>query len=263
MEDEGRLSKKQKVLVETETLSVLKASYLNHFSDYSRGRKTVTQKLPGKVWKLVFEDFLTETKRSCLEKGISFCEDKLPSSRTLQDALRGCISTEDTGNADIKGAEKVILQSEDVLQQLKQTDGHARRSMIKMRNEMISTEIRSPTSQQNQAPTKAATAKPAPLETRSQIMARTADSLESMAEVMKEGSISTIDLQKSQHLLAKENFSLYEADLARKQKAHSASIKAKETETKAKELQSLAFLLEHGVITKEELMTKAKAIADL
>jgi len=52
-------------------------------------------------------------------------------------------------------------------------------------------------------------------------------------------------------------------DLARKQKAHSASIKAKETETKAKELQNLAFLLDHGVITKEEFMTKAKAIADL
>src|SRR5690242_5373834 len=107
MEDEVRFSKKQKVLVETETLSVLKASYLNHFSDYSRGRKNITQKLPAKVWKLVFEDFIAETKKSCLDKGLSFSEDQVPSSRTLQDALRAVISTEETGNADVKGAERV------------------------------------------------------------------------------------------------------------------------------------------------------------
>eukprot|EP00474_Spongospora_subterranea_P002456 CRZ02914.1 hypothetical protein [Spongospora subterranea] len=62
-----------------------------------------------------------------------------------------------------------------------------------MRNEMISTEIRSPTSQQDQT----STTRTAPLETRSQIMARIADSLESMTEFMKENSISTVELLKS------------------------------------------------------------------
>jgi len=47
--------KLRRLFVDSNRLSVLMASYSKHFSEYSNGRKNVSQALPIKVWKKVGE----------------------------------------------------------------------------------------------------------------------------------------------------------------------------------------------------------------
>jgi hypothetical protein len=54
-----RAAKKAKIarhIVDTVLLSALISSYNAHFANYSVGRAKVTQVIPGKVWKAVYED---------------------------------------------------------------------------------------------------------------------------------------------------------------------------------------------------------------
>lgn len=58
-----RRIKKSRVAVETEHLATLKASYLVHFAEWSKGKKNITQKLPGAVWKSIYKDFIDDSKK--------------------------------------------------------------------------------------------------------------------------------------------------------------------------------------------------------
>jgi hypothetical protein len=49
---ETKSDKRQKVLIETETLAILVCSYNHHLSDYCKGRRHVTQRIPSKVWRI-------------------------------------------------------------------------------------------------------------------------------------------------------------------------------------------------------------------
>ena len=59
------------LIVDSIVLSSLVSSYTTHFAMYSSGRTNVTQLVPGKVWKLVYEQFLQE------HPGSKFQEDTL------------------------------------------------------------------------------------------------------------------------------------------------------------------------------------------
>ena len=64
---------------------------------YSSGRTNVTQLVLGKVWKLVYEQFLRE------HPGSKFQED------TLKDRLRETLKELKTGTSNKQGSEKAIL----------------------------------------------------------------------------------------------------------------------------------------------------------
>jgi hypothetical protein len=49
IDDVARTPKKPRVALETEHLATLKASYLVHFSEWSKGKTKVCQKLPGSM----------------------------------------------------------------------------------------------------------------------------------------------------------------------------------------------------------------------
>jgi hypothetical protein len=67
---------------------------------------------------------------------MEFDESCLPAERTLRDGLRAALDP-DAGVSDPAGATKVVPQSEEVLMRLKQSDSHARRVMIRHREDIV------------------------------------------------------------------------------------------------------------------------------
>ena len=106
-------------------LSSLVAAYTTHFAAYSKGRTTVTQLVPGKVWKLVYDQFLRE------HPGSKFAEE------TLKDRLRETLKELKTGTSNEKGSNRAILQADDVLTRLRNTDSHATRNILRLRQSML------------------------------------------------------------------------------------------------------------------------------
>ena len=78
-------------------LSSLVSLYTTHFATYSSERTNVTQLVPGKVWKLVYERFLRE------HSGSKFVED------TLKDKLRETFKELKTGTSNEEGSKKAVL----------------------------------------------------------------------------------------------------------------------------------------------------------
>jgi hypothetical protein len=104
----------------TDSLGILVQSYHKNFAEYSRCKTRVVQRVPAKVWKLVYADFKEGThlkaallRQSCIFMGMDFDESCFPAERTLQDRLRAALDP-DTGVSDPAGATKVVLQSEEV-----------------------------------------------------------------------------------------------------------------------------------------------------
>jgi hypothetical protein len=48
--------------ISTESLAIMVHSYHKHFAEYSRSNIRVMQRVPAKVWKLVYADFKEEAK---------------------------------------------------------------------------------------------------------------------------------------------------------------------------------------------------------
>lgn len=261
VEDSSRPSKKPRVALETEHLATLKASYLVHFSEWSKGKKKICQKLPGSVWKHVYKDFLEEQKKICTSQAIEFDWDKLPAARTLQDALKENIGSADTGESDMKGAEKVMLQSEQCLKDLKETDGHARRNMIKFRASLVAKGSKndSSSSSADDAETQARSDITSRM-TKSEVQARGVETLERIAEAMEENGKSTVELLQKhasiseRKLSQSENRALYFADENRR-KAELHTI-----DMKGKELANLAFLRDNKIISNDEFIEKARQL---
>jgi hypothetical protein len=125
--------------IQTETLATLVSSYHRHFSAYSKTKRRVVQRVPGKVWKQVYADCKDEVVEACQKAGMEYNDQTLPAERTLQDALRAALDP-DTGVSDREGATKVVPQSEDILRALKKSDGHARRVMLRHRDSIMAGE---------------------------------------------------------------------------------------------------------------------------
>jgi hypothetical protein len=209
--------KRQRAVVHTEKLAILVASYHTHYGDYCRGRKNVTQRIPAKVWKAVYIDFLQSCKDSisAIDPDLPFDESVLPAERTLQDALRACLD-QDTGVADEKNAEKVTVQDEDILRRLKKTDGHARRNMIMWRSKLISNPSSLSTGSKRTTSQEASTidingddsqnAEPIldRIESKKSMQRRAADAIEKIAKSMDESGIATVSLMKEQLSVTKE-----------------------------------------------------------
>jgi hypothetical protein len=128
-----RATKKAKTarqIVHTVHLSTLISSYNTHFAGYSVGRANFTQVIPGKVWKEVYEDYKTT----------------FPDSAFTEDALNVLVREElaqlNTGTSN-RGNERAELQAGDVLEQLKSTNNHAKRNVIRHRELIMSERMNS------------------------------------------------------------------------------------------------------------------------
>jgi hypothetical protein len=122
--------------ISSNTLTRLVGSYHKYFTEYSRTKKKVLQRVPAKVWKQVYADYLQDVQRACKVDEAEFEEQSLPAERTLQDALRAALDP-DTGASDLSGAEKVAPPSEDVLMRLKKSGEHSKRVLPRHRDEII------------------------------------------------------------------------------------------------------------------------------
>ncbi|PXF43744.1 hypothetical protein BWQ96_06476 [Gracilariopsis chorda] len=117
--------------VGADALVAMVESYSAHFAKYCVGRKKVVQKVPARVWKQVYQDYIDDKKEQARAAGMVFDLGKLPQERTLQDALRGALQGIETGVADcsLKGIDEATPQNVDLLTKLKQTDTFYRRKM--------------------------------------------------------------------------------------------------------------------------------------
>ena len=115
-----RRERSHRPIVDSHVLSSLVSSYTAHFATYSSGRTNVTQLVPEKVWKLVYEQFLRE------HSGSKFVED------TLKDRLRETLKELKIGTSNEEGSEKAILQADDVLTRLRSTNSHVTRNILNL-----------------------------------------------------------------------------------------------------------------------------------
>jgi len=81
--------------------------------------------IPTVAWKAVYNDYVIAYPKS------PFHED------TLKDLLRDALKDFKTGNCNEKGTEKVVLQFDGVLTQLKALDDHSMRNVLKLKQDFI------------------------------------------------------------------------------------------------------------------------------
>ena len=134
VEDEGpsqqpaklpRRERSHRSIVDSIVLSSLVSSYTTHFAMYNSGKTNVTQLVLGKVWKLVYEQFLQE------HPGSKFAED------TLKDRLQETFKELKTRTSNEEGSEKAVLQADDVLTRLNGTNSHATCNILKLWQTMV------------------------------------------------------------------------------------------------------------------------------
>ena len=120
----GRIRHNRSV-VESEQLSVMVASYHQHFGKYSNGRKQVLQLIPNAVWKLVYADFLQRF------------EDNLFQEETLKERLRDMLRELKTGTSNEEDSDRPAIQPEDVIDAIRATDGRAAQNVLRVCQSMI------------------------------------------------------------------------------------------------------------------------------
>lgn len=118
--------KSLRAILESQQLAMLVNTYNIHFEQYSNGRKKkVTQIIPYAVWKKVYAMYILAYPNNTLQE------------ETLKERLRDFLKEVKTGRSNPDGGLSACLQSNEVLEQLKQTDGHASRNVLKRRQDII------------------------------------------------------------------------------------------------------------------------------
>ena len=110
-------------LIDSVHLSLLVSSYHKHFNEYFVGRKKASsQFVPSLVWKLVYADFIKEYPNSTWKE------------ESLKERLKCALAELKTGTSNEENADKAVLQLANFLEQLKVTNGHAKRNTLKRRH---------------------------------------------------------------------------------------------------------------------------------
>ena len=120
-----RREKGSRPIVDSLHLSYLVASYNIHFTKYCKGLKQVTQLVPSLVWNDVFKEYKDHYTDS------PFVE------KTLKDRLRDTLKKIQTCTSNEDNSNKATFQCDEVLEQLKCTDGHTARNVLKRRQSII------------------------------------------------------------------------------------------------------------------------------
>lgn len=118
--------KKSRQVVDSVHLATLSASYAIHFARYSKDRKQASkQTIPSSVWRLVYKDYIGAHPTSV------FTED------TLKGRLRECLEELKTGTSNTEGTGSAVLQCDEFLAKIKDTNGHAVRNILHKRASII------------------------------------------------------------------------------------------------------------------------------
>lgn len=153
-----------------------------------------------------------------------------------------------TGTSNESGSEKAVLQKDSVLQQLKMTDGHAKRNILIHRQEIVSSLCRSkPASPEKAVPEerKNDDCETPQRTTKAQALDLQARSIASMSDNFAKSSKS-----RSQYLDKK-------LELLESEKAHL------ERKAKRAKLADLKEAKNLGLITDEEFASKARSLLNL
>lgn len=137
-------SKKPKIVrdkITSEKLSFLLASHRKHYEIWSNGRKKAGKQVtPKGIWPKVGLGFL---KLALLIRFLQIYADykkEFPGCSLSEEQLKFHIRNEkkdlQTGDADDKLG-KIVLQPSDLLEKIKQTDGHAKRNVIAKQENFI------------------------------------------------------------------------------------------------------------------------------
>ena len=113
-------------IVDYVLLASLVAAYTTNFATYNKGKTNVTQLVPKKVWKLVYDQFLRE------HHGSKFAEEMLKDRlwETLKELKK-------SGTSNEEGSNRAILHANDILTYLKNTNSHATLNILKLRQSML------------------------------------------------------------------------------------------------------------------------------
>ena len=106
-------------------MSSLVATYTTYFATYSRGNTNVIQLVPGKVWKLVYDQFL------CKHPGSKFAEE------TLKDKLWKILKKLKRGTLNEGESDKAILQPDEVLTHLRNMVSHVMHNILRLWHTML------------------------------------------------------------------------------------------------------------------------------
>jgi hypothetical protein len=229
-------AKKARVNVTTPHLSILKDSYDKHFSEYCEHKKNPVQRIPTMVWKSVYEDFLVEIKNDYVTNGVKFDPKDLPTEQKLQDNLREFIDSLGTGTSDL-GKGNVNPQSEANLIKIKLTDGHRRRNMINLREELIKTDA--------EIDGKEGVVK---MERKIDVQKRAVDNLEKMTDSIIKNGDKITTLLEGHAETSQKKMHLYE--------------ESNQNQSTYMMLRSLKTLLEQKVISEVEYKERAKKVLE-
>jgi hypothetical protein len=114
-----------RMIVDSLHLATLMTACHKYFSVCSHGRKHATkQKLPSKVWGLMYEDYKEAHPASVFDQD------------TLKGRVRETLEQLQAGTSNIRGG-PATLQSPDFLKRIKATDARATRSIISLRHAIV------------------------------------------------------------------------------------------------------------------------------
>ena len=112
-------------IVDSVVLSSFVAAYTTHFAAYSKEKTNVTQLVPGKVWKLVYNQFVRK------HPGSKFV------GKMLKDHLRETLKELKTSTSNELGSDRTVLQPDNVLTRLRNTDSHTTHNILWLYQSML------------------------------------------------------------------------------------------------------------------------------
>jgi hypothetical protein len=121
----ARHERGSRMIVDSLHLATLMAAYHKYFNEYCNGRKRATKQIiPSKVWALMYEEYKEAHPASAFDQ------------ETLKERVRETLEQLQTDTSNNKG-EPATLQSSEFLKRIKDTDGHATRSVISIRHKIV------------------------------------------------------------------------------------------------------------------------------
>ena len=260
-EDDAPLRTKQRrVVIGTTQMTLVWSSYTAHFSEYCKGRQKVVQKVPSKVWRSVWADFVLFMNQRASDNGLPFDEADLPAQRTVQDQLRSALDEQETGTSDEKG-DVATLQNEDVLQRLKRSDVYAKMKMGEFRDKLAKKPSSSSAAESNSSGGR---------ETRNDIIARTADAINRMTDIVHRSSVSVTQAMCDQFQLLREGLVVKKLALDLKKESHELlknshhlKMSLHDEDITDKNFKRILLLRDSRVISDEEYKKKAAELVGI
>ena len=219
-------------VIDSFLLSTLIGAYNVHFEEYSRTRKQVSQTIPAVVWRKVYDTFI-----NVHPEAIKFNEEN------LKDRVRQTLRELKTGTSNQKGT--AVVQSTEILGQIRLTDSHASRNVLSLRNSILMGDSA-------QSPPTTPKRSPSPARIDHPVSSSASQDVRSEPPVKKSRLSKAKMLERQVHTI----------DKIQKTLASSADKRAKLIDAKIRshELATLKELRELGILSDEEFKEKVRTL---